>query len=53
LHGLSGTRLAADADPARAQEIVQARAQDLTDGMNQTLQRMKQVLEAPQNSVAP
>ena len=51
--GLSGIRHAADADPDRAPEIVQARAQELTDGMSQTLQRMKQVLEGAQNAVAP
>ena len=42
--GLSGVRYQADADPARAEDIVNARAQDLSEAMVQTLHRMK-VLE--------
>ncbi len=44
--GLSGTRSAADADPDRAEEIVRDRIERLTRDMQETLQRMKTVLES-------
>jgi uncharacterized protein YndB with AHSA1/START domain len=43
--GLSGVRLEADSSPDRAAEIVKARTESLTDGITQTLQAMKRVLE--------
>lgn len=43
--GLSGIRVAADADPDRAPELVAARLDDLRTGMNATLERMAGVLE--------
>jgi hypothetical protein len=45
--GISGARLAADDAPADAEAIVQHRQQSLTNGMAQTLQRIKLVLESP------
>ena len=48
--GLSGIRHEADADPARADEIVRERVRDLTAAMNQTLQRTKRVLESTRSS---
>ena len=47
--GLSGLRHAADADPERAGEIVTARSAGVAEGMRQTLQRMKTVLEQRPN----
>ena len=44
--GLSGARHRADDDPAQADVIVGERARGLADGMTQTLERMKQVLES-------
>ena len=51
--GFSGARHAADANPARAEQIVHDRAQDLTDGMNQTLRVMKHVLESDRDTTTP
>lgn len=50
--GLSGIRHRADDDPARAEDIVNERVQGLTDGVIQTLQRMKRVLESTETSGA-
>ncbi len=44
--GQSGLRHAADADPHRATDIVADRVGELTEGVSQTLARMKAVLEA-------
>ena len=44
--GLSGIRHRADATPAEAAAIVTSRADQLTAGMTETLQRMKLALEA-------
>ncbi len=44
--GLSGIRSQADAEPTRAEAIVKQRVEGLTDGINQTLQRMNLVLES-------
>jgi uncharacterized protein YndB with AHSA1/START domain len=44
--GMSGTRHRADAHPDEAAEIVQRRARELSDGMRQTLARMRDALEA-------
>jgi hypothetical protein len=48
--GLSGTRLAADSVPADATQTVRDRQQSLTDDMNETLQRIRRVLEADANA---
>jgi hypothetical protein len=48
--GLSGIRHQADDDPAQAHAIVRERVEELTNGMLQTLQRMKRVLESPEAS---
>jgi hypothetical protein len=48
--GLSGIRHQADDDPTQAERIVEDRMQSLTNGMAQTLQRMKQVLESMEPS---
>lgn len=48
--GLSGIRHQADSNPTQASVIVQERVDELTSGMLQTLQRMKQVLESPGQS---
>ncbi len=45
--GLSGLRVAAEADPAHAADRVHKRTQDLHTGMALTLARMKEVLESP------
>jgi hypothetical protein len=44
--GLSGTRLAADSSPRDAEHEVRARQGSLTEDMNETLHRVKQVLES-------
>ena len=44
--GISGTRLAADAFPADAEETVRDRERSLTNDLSETLQRIKRVLEA-------
>jgi hypothetical protein len=44
--GLSGVRHRADDDPPHSEDIVNERLQGLTNGMMQTLQRMKRVLES-------
>lgn len=44
--GLSGIRHRADDDPTQADAIIRERVKDLTDGINQTLQRMRWVLES-------
>jgi Polyketide cyclase / dehydrase and lipid transport len=49
--GMSGTRLAADSFPADAEQTVRDRQQSLTNDMNETLQRIRRVLEA--NATAP
>ncbi|MDP9181410.1 MAG: SRPBCC family protein, partial [Actinomycetota bacterium] len=43
--GLSGLRLLADADPVHAVDVVASRCAELRLGMEQTLSRMKLVLE--------
>ena len=48
--GLSGIRHQADDNPEQAHAIVQERVEELTSGMLQTLQRMKEVLESPEAS---
>ena len=48
--GLSGVRQRADDDPAQAEAIVNARVQGLSNGMTQTLQRMKRLLESTETS---
>jgi hypothetical protein len=45
--GLSGTRLAADGFPDDAEEQVRDRQRSLTKDMNETLHRIRQVLETP------
>ena len=45
--GLSGLRVGAEADPARAADYVHTRTRDLQKAMTLTLARMKEVLEAP------
>ena len=45
-NGLSGIRHAADETPESAAAIVYARTEQLADGMNETLQRMRRLLEA-------
>lgn len=45
--GLSGIRHQCDDDPDRAESIVKERVEQLTAGMNQTLRRMKNLLELP------
>jgi len=42
--GLSGIRLAADAEPTRVDEILEERSRALSAGMHDTLHRMKAVL---------
>ena len=44
--GLSGIRLQADADPTRAEAIIEERTRALAAGMDETLRRMKYMLEA-------
>ena len=44
--GLCGIRGVAEADPENAPDFVAARMEDLRHGMTQTLQRMKDLLEA-------
>ena len=44
--GLSGIRLAADREPARAETIVRDRIGELTGGIEQTLAAMKRALES-------
>lgn len=41
--GLSDLRAGAEGDPAKAAELVQVRAQQLHDGINDTLARMKRI----------
>ena len=48
--GLSGIRHAADADPDHAEEIIESRVEGLVNGMNETLERMKRVLESDPSS---
>lgn len=48
--GLSGIRHIADDDPARARDVVNERIQGLSNGMAQTLQQMKRVLESADTS---
>jgi uncharacterized protein YndB with AHSA1/START domain len=50
--GLSGVRHWADDDPARAEDIVNEEVQSLTNGVMETLQRMKRVLESMHTSDA-
>jgi len=44
--GLSGLRLAADADPAHAAQLVVARTAELTGGMRTSLERIKDALQS-------